>query len=121
MASNEEVVCPQPQSPKRSGKDTPEYKIVRKNIANFINTVKSTKTQVSLQTQFSQRRWISVQVDSKTAEDLVTTALSRIENDSNEHSVLLEMLHDIPELGQTEEKLKSKCTCRVPPEAAHFS
>ena len=110
MASKAETVCSQQKSPtKRSGINTLEYKIVRKNMATFVRSVEATNTQEMLQLKFSEREWTDPQ-PKKASYELLQIAIDRISNDASQHSVLLEMLHEISGLDQIKEKLASMCT-----------
>ena len=117
MASRSRGRDPPKQQAKRRGKSTSEYQKVNGNMQMFVDAMNANPGAVeSLTREFKrvQPPWLDANTPTKniTADGLISLALNRIENDANEHNVLLEMLRNIPGTDQIVEIFNGKyVTC----------
>ena len=80
-----------------------EYDKVRFNMNNIITTLKSTPGATDILTgMYKQKGWMNI-----TEDQLVTLALDRIKQDSNQYDLFIGMLRDINGMDLTVKRITS--------------
>ena len=98
----------EPTSKPRSGKQTSEYTRVRQNLDAITQVLDmNSDANQRLRQKFQKERWLSVGSDTG-GEQLVTVALSRIENDAGQFQQFVDMLNDIDGMDLIVKKLTGR-------------
>ena len=75
-----------------SGKDSPQYKIVKDNLKHIVGTLKTnTAAHDALRMSVKSKGWLEVH-DKPRAEDLVSIILNRIEHNASDYDMFMDML-----------------------------
>ena len=89
-----------------TGKDSPQYKIVKANLKNIVGTLKSnTAAHDAMRMSVKSEGWLEV-YDKPTAEDLVSIIQNRIELEPSNYAVFMNMLHNTDGMDQIAKKLQ---------------
>ena len=84
--------------PIHSGRETPQYKATLQSMVDIIRSLKaSPSAHRTLCTKFKVKSWMDV-LAKCSEEELVQTALVKIEQNSSNFSIFVTMLHDTPHL-----------------------
>lgn len=105
MASNSSSPQGSKDQEKKKGKNTAEYKKVKENMNDFIEAIESIGAVDKLHTMFVESEWLETNPNVISAKNLITQALNRIDNDSTQHVVFLQMLQKITGMDQMVKKL----------------
>ena len=98
------------QQAQRKGRNTAEYKKVKENMDGFIKAIQSIPDAVSaLTTKFMEAEWLPTHAREISANNLITQALNRIENDADEHQLFLSMIRGITGADQIVTMLNGMC------------
>ena len=95
-----------------SGKDSPQYKIVKENLKHIVTTLKcNTAAHDTLKISMKSEGWVAI-YDNPTADNLVPIILNRIELEAGNYDVFMRMLRDTDGMDQIAKKLQLRMyTC----------
>ena len=89
-----------------SGKDSPQYKIVKENFKHIVSTLKSnTAAHDAMRMSVKSKGWLEV-YETPTAEGLVVIIQNRIELEAGDYHAFVDMLHDTDGMDQIAKKLQ---------------
>ena len=89
-----------------SGKDSPQYKIMKENLKHIVTTLKcNTAAHDALKMSMKCEGWLEV-YDDPTADGLVPIILNRIELEAGDYDVFMRMLRDTDGMDQIAKKLQ---------------
>ena len=87
------------------GRDTPQYRAVLDNLDGLVRSIKATPgAENHLQRQFMVKKWIDITTQSN-ADELITSALSKIEMNAENYKVFIEMLESVTGLQEIIESI----------------
>ena len=77
------------------GRDTSQYRAVLENLDGLVRSIKATPgAENHLQRQFMVKEWIDITTKSN-ADELTTSALSKIETNAENYKVFIKMLESV--------------------------
>ena len=89
-----------------SGKDSPQHKIVKKNLKHIVGTLKSnTAAHDAMRMSMKSEGWLEV-YEKPTAEDLVSIIQNRIELEVCDYDVFMDMLRNTDGMDHIAKKLQ---------------